>query len=75
MCGRRCPPSPPCWREPEASGKEVLVDLTGSLHSCARKLWPGGEGSKRASALRTPFLLDEFQRAVAATLHRGTEPG
>jgi hypothetical protein len=21
--GRRCPPSPPCWREPEASGKEV----------------------------------------------------
>jgi two-component system OmpR family response regulator len=33
------------------------------------------EDVEDASALRTPFSLDELQEAVAATLDRGGEPG
>jgi two-component system, OmpR family, response regulator len=35
--------------------------------------WVDREDVEDASALRTPFSLDELQEAVAATLDRGTE--
>lgn len=48
VCGRRCPPSPPCWREPEASGKEVLVDLNPAPSTLAPQKPVAGRGGVEA---------------------------